>query len=152
MFYFGLWDFYYIYIYIYIYTHTHIYEAITAFLRFLQGSRVNYKEIGIASPAFVEYDLLSTLCITETILSISFNCYKIPFKSVPLGELPDPEIKPVSPALQADSLPAEPSGKPLKSLTLLFLQPWGPTWLNYLPEVHVSIQSTRIKSSPCLCL
>jgi len=28
------------------------------------------------------------------------------------GYLPDPGIKPVSPALQADSLPAEPPGKP----------------------------------------
>ena len=29
------------------------------------------------------------------------------------GDLPDPGIKPGSPALQADSLPAEPSGLPL---------------------------------------
>ena len=29
------------------------------------------------------------------------------------GDLPDPEIKPESPALQADSLPSEPAGKPL---------------------------------------
>ena len=101
--------------------YIYIYEAITAFLRCLQGSRVNYKELGIASPAFVEYDLLPTLCITEAILFISFNCYKIPFKSVPLGDLPDPEIEPVSPALQADSLPTEPSGKPLESVILLFL-------------------------------
>ena len=28
------------------------------------------------------------------------------------GELPNPEIEPRSPALQADSLPAEPQGKP----------------------------------------
>ena len=33
-----------------------------------------------------------------------------PFPS--LGDLPDPGIKPRSPALQADSLPAEPPGKP----------------------------------------
>ena len=33
--------------------------------------------------------------------------------SPPLGNLPDPEIKPRSPALQADSLPSEPSGKPM---------------------------------------
>ena len=30
-----------------------------------------------------------------------------------LGDLPDPEIAPGSPALQADSLPSEPAGKPL---------------------------------------
>ena len=35
---------------------------------------------------------------------------------LPPGDLPDPGIKPMSPvsaALQADSLPAEPSGKPI---------------------------------------
>ena len=32
--------------------------------------------------------------------------------SLPPGDLPNPEIKPRSPALQADSLPAEPQGKP----------------------------------------
>ena len=39
------------------------------------------------------------------------------------GDLPDPRIKPRSPALQADSLPAEPQGKPkntgVGSLSLL---------------------------------
>ena len=35
----------------------------------------------------------------------------LPFPSP--GELPDPGIKPGFPALQADSLPSEPSGKPL---------------------------------------
>ena len=33
----------------------------------------------------------------------------LPFPS--LGDLPDPEIKPGSPALQADSVPNEPIGK-----------------------------------------
>ena len=33
------------------------------------------------------------------------------------GDLPDPGIKPGSPASQADSLPAEPSGKPLRLLS-----------------------------------
>ena len=31
----------------------------------------------------------------------------------PTGDLPDPGIEPGSPALQADSLPSEPPGKPL---------------------------------------
>ena len=31
----------------------------------------------------------------------------------PPGDLPDPGIKPWSPVLQADSLPSEPTGKPL---------------------------------------
>ena len=32
----------------------------------------------------------------------------------PPGDLPDPGIEPMSPALQADSLPSEPPGKPYK--------------------------------------
>ena len=32
---------------------------------------------------------------------------------LPPGDLPNPEIKPVSPASQADSSPSEPPGKPL---------------------------------------
>ena len=31
----------------------------------------------------------------------------------PPGDLPDPDIEPRSPALQADSLPPEPKGKPI---------------------------------------
>ena len=37
----------------------------------------------------------------------------LPFPSP--GDLPDPGIKPGSPALQADALPTEPPGKPLAS-------------------------------------
>jgi len=36
----------------------------------------------------------------------------LPFPSP--GDLPDPGIEPMSPALQADSLPSEPPGKPQK--------------------------------------
>ena len=35
----------------------------------------------------------------------------LPFPSP--GDLPDPGIEPVSPALQADALPSEPPGKPV---------------------------------------
>ena len=38
------------------------------------------------------------------------------------GDLPNPGIEPGSPALQADSLPAEPPGKPLRSLKLQHLR------------------------------
>jgi len=40
----------------------------------------------------------------------------LPFPSP--GDLPNPGIKPRSPALQADSLPAEPPGKPTFHLTI----------------------------------
>ena len=41
----------------------------------------------------------------------------LPFPSP--GDLPDPGMEPVSPALQVDSLPAKPSGKPLLVLRSL---------------------------------
>ena len=37
-------------------------------------------------------------------------CSRLPFPSP--GDLPDPGIEPVSPALQTESLPSEPPGKP----------------------------------------
>ena len=40
----------------------------------------------------------------------------LPFPSP--GDLPDPGIESVSPSLQADSFPSEPSGKPKRKLAL----------------------------------
>ena len=42
----------------------------------------------------------------------------LPFPSP--GDLPNPGIKPRSPAFQADSLPAEPQGKPLKGISQVY--------------------------------
>ena len=51
----------------------------------------------------------------------------LPFLSP--GDLPDPGIKPRSPALQVDALPSEPPGKPLKhrrhTNTVLSQSLWG---------------------------
>ena len=41
---------------------------------------------------------------------------RLPFPSP--GDLPDPGIEPGSPALQADALPSEPPGKPLKLVSV----------------------------------
>ena len=53
----------------------------------------------------------------EAPLSMEFSmqeCWsRLPFPSP--GDLPDPGIEPRSPALQADALPSEPPGKPLKA-------------------------------------
>ena len=50
----------------------------------------------------------------QALLSMEFSrweyCRRLPFPSP--GNLPDPEIKPQSSILQADSLPSEPPGKP----------------------------------------
>ena len=37
------------------------------------------------------------------------------------GDFPDPEIEPRSPALQADSLPSEPPGKPIYSSVYMLI-------------------------------
>ena len=50
----------------------------------------------------------------------------LPFPS--LGNLPDPGIKPGSPALQADALPSEPPGKGLCSRF------WEQTWHGVWPQ------------------
>ena len=42
------------------------------------------------------------------------ECVTIPFSR----DLPNPRIEPVSPGLQADSLPSEPVGKPKRSILL----------------------------------
>ena len=47
-------------------------------------------------------------CLT---VSSSMDWRRLPFPSP--GDLPDTEIKPRSPALQADALPSEPPGKPI---------------------------------------
>ena len=46
---------------------------------------------------------------------------------LPPGDLPDPGIKASSPALQADSLPSEPPGKPYSLTTQRLVQP-GIIW------------------------
>ena len=53
---------------------------------------------------------------SQTLPSMGFSRQEywsgLPFPSP--GDIPDPGIKPVSPALQADSLPSEPPGKPMR--------------------------------------
>ena len=59
-------------------------------------------------------------CSSQTLLSMEFSRLEhwsgLPFPS--LGDLPNPWIKPRSPALQANFLPSEPPGKRQKSLAL----------------------------------
>ena len=67
----------------------------------------------------------------------------LPFAS-PVG-LPNPGIKPMSPALQADSLPSEPPGKPYSIVVcmyqsqfpILYLLPFFPPWQPYICFPHL---------------
>ena len=59
-------------------------------------------------------------CSPQVSLSMGFSRQEywsgLPFSSP--GDLPNPEIEPGSPALQADSLPSEPPGKPPRGISL----------------------------------
>ena len=56
----------------------------------------------------------------------------LPFPSP--GALPNPGIKPGSPALQTDALPSEPLGKPFNSLVLPFLECHKNGIIKYVPS------------------
>ena len=58
--------------------------------------------------------LWTVACQASLSMEFSWQEYRIglPFPSP--GELPDPGLEPRSPALQADSLPPQPAGKPPK--------------------------------------
>ena len=68
-------------------------------------------------------------------------------------DLPDPGIEPASPALQADSLPTEPAGKPKKTGvgSLSLLQQIFPTQkLNQgLPALQADSLPAELPQSPC---
>ena len=71
----------------------------------------------VAQPCLTLYDPMDCCPSGSSVHGISqgfsrqeyWSC--LPFPSP--GDLPDPGIKPRSPALQADSLPSEPQGKPI---------------------------------------
>ena len=80
----------------------------------------------------------------------------LPFPSP--GDLPDPGIKPGSPALQADALPSEPPGEPQKNLgrkkkvigagnSFTFKNPGLNGCRNFLPKALYDCQLIFIKDS-----
>ena len=73
----------------------------------------------------------------------------LPFPSP--GDLPDPGIEPRSPALQADTLPSEPQGKPWKTvwrvLKMLGIKsPHDPA----IPLLHIYPEETKIERGTCI--
>ena len=76
---------------------------------------------------FVSCNPMTVRLAYETPLSIEFPRQEY-WSGLPLpspGDLPNPGIKPRSPTLQADSLPAEPQGKPKNTgMGSLSLLPW----------------------------
>ena len=104
--------------------------------------------------------LLSHVHLFATPWPIHFVEFSRPDDFLSPGDHPNPGIKPRSPALQADSLPAEPQGKPkntgVGSLSLLpqiFLTQdlnWGPPHcrqilyqLNYQGSLHALLNRSQ---------
>ena len=99
------------YIYIYIHTHTHTYTYI-----YILRERERERDACVCAKWLQS---CPTLCYPRTVacqapLSIEFSRQEywsgLPFLSP--EDLTNPEIRPRSPALQVDSLPSEPPGKP----------------------------------------
>ena len=62
----------------------------------------------------------------------------LPFPS--LGDLPNPGIKPWSPALQADSLPSEPPGKPTTKRLKSIKTTKKPTIKSFILSIYLSVR------------
>ena len=65
------------------------------------------------------------------------------------GNRPNPEVKPRSPALQADSLPSEPPGKPLIPYILYLISPSGNILQKHSTTSHqdAGIKTVKIQAS-----
>ena len=100
----------------------------------------------------------SVLClVTQLCLSLwgfSRQEYWSELPRPPPGDLPDPGIEPRSPALQVDSLPSEPPGKPhssnryLLNVYNIYSVPFtilsiGSTWVNNTDKIFVFIGARR---------
>ena len=75
-------------------------------------SPINMKKGLVAQSCPILCDPMDVIHLVPLSMEFSRQEYwnELPFP--PPGDLPDPEIKPRSPALQADALTSEPPGKP----------------------------------------
>ena len=75
----------------------------------LAGERSESVSYSVVSDSVIPW---SVACLAPLSMGFSWQeyCSGLPFSS--LGDLSNPRIEPRSPALQADSLPSEPLGKP----------------------------------------
>ena len=87
--------------------------------------KVKLKSLGrvrlFATPWTVAYQALPSMGFSR-----QESWSGLPFPSP--GDLPDPGIKPGSPALQADALPSEPPGKPQWSIMWILKDDMGLPW------------------------
>ena len=90
---------------------TELKNTITTLINSVEGSAANCVICSVMSDSTTPWTV-----VHQAPLSMEFSRQEYwseqPFPSP--GDLPDPRIEPRSPALQADSLPSEPPGKPRK--------------------------------------
>ena len=70
----------------------------------------------------------------------------LPFSSS--GDLPNPGLEPESPALQADSLPTELSGKPILYFIAPFISVLEPLFASVTVQTEVNGKDSKYRSSP----
>ena len=97
---------------------------------------------------------ISWIIAHQTPLSMEFSTQEY-WSGLPLpspGDLPNPGIKPRSPALKADSLPSAPSGKPhyVYIYRLPLTLPIPPFWV--ITELQAELPLLPSSSPPAVCL
>ena len=84
-----------------------------------------YREcVSVCQVASVVYDSVTPWAVVHQAplcMGLSRQEYWSGLPSPPPGDLPNPGIKPRSPALQADSLPSEPPGKPIHLCVYIYI-------------------------------
>src|SRR5574337_1098638 len=81
----------------------------------------------VCSVAFVSKSFVTpwtVACQAPLSMELSRQEYWSGLPFPPPGDLPDPGIKPGSPALQADSLPSKPPGKPFMLFLFIIVRIW----------------------------
>ena len=101
----------YIHIYTYIYIHTYIHTYIYIYIHTYIYTYIHIKGVCVCVYIYIHiytyiYIYIHTYIYTHTHLYIYIYIWKIPSPKDP-----NPGLKPRSPTLQVDSLPAEPPGK-----------------------------------------
>ena len=98
-------------------TNSHLFKAIVIWTCFLHSSQIYFLTIQFSGHLTLEglKLLVPWSCLTfSSFMDFSRQEYWIGWPFSAPREVPDPGIEPQSPALQADSLPSEPPGKPTK--------------------------------------
>ena len=114
-----------------------------------RGKSLTPYKVLVAKSCLTLTTLWAVACQAPLSMEISRQEYwnGLPFPTP--GNRPNPEIKPRSPALQADSLPSEPPGKPLIPYILYLISPSGNILQKHSTTSHqdAGIKTVKIQAS-----